>query len=276
MVVLYRMTAEESPALAALQSFRHSSAAAAAVIEPMIWDNTPATGRAAPAGFDGIYHHDVTNPGLAAAYDAALQHAEALGAGWLMLLDQDTTLTSDYLQEVLTLTQTSDAAVLVPRLTCRGRVVSPFEPAFLHPPNELPPHVQGAWTTPLQAFNSGAVFAVEQLRQRGGFDLDFPIDYLDHTSFARIAAAGESIYVLQAQLEHELASQIPGPMTDAALRRERDILAGERRFWLRYGTPAQRRLLWLHLLRRAVSVAVHKRDLRHARMLLRAAMGLQP
>jgi GT2 family glycosyltransferase len=282
-VVLYRMTAEESPALAALQSFRHSSTAAAAAIEPMIWDNTPTPAhgmpvpdRAAPAGFDGIYHHDVTNPGLAAAYDAALQRAVARGARWVMLLDQDTTLTDDYLQEVLALTQTSAAAVLVPRLTCRGHVVSPFEPAFLRPPSELPPQVQGLWTAPLQAFNSGAVFAVEPLRQRGGFDLDFPIDYLDHSSFARVAAEGQGVYVLHTRLEHELASQIPGPLSDGALRRERDILAGERRFWLRYGTPAQRRLLWLHLLRRAVSVTVHKHDLRHARMLLRAALGLQP
>jgi hypothetical protein len=265
----------ESPSLAALQHFRATAPGAAQAIEVMVWDNTPGE-FPEPAGLDALYHHDTTNPGLAKAYDAALQYAELRGSPWLMLLDQDTAVTSDYLREVLAVTQKSNAAVLVPRLTLRGLTLSPFKPVFVGPPQPLPANILGEQTRSLQAFNSGAVFSVPQLRARGGFDLDFPIDYLDHATFAAVATAHGRVHVLTSSLEHELASQAPGPLSGAGLRREKDILAGERRFFRRYGTPRERRMLWLRFLRRAASVAFHKRDFRNARMILRTMVGLKP
>ena len=241
----------------------------------MLWDNTPGD-VALPAGFAGVYHHDRSNPGLAAAYKTALQHAINTGAEWLMLLDQDTAVTEEYLAEVLTATKASQAAALVPRLTCNGRTISPFLPVTVGPPRELADDVVGKHVQPLQAFNSGAVLSVAALQAAGGFDTDFPIDYLDHATFTRLQRSGGQIEVLHTRLEHALASQAPGPLGKDALRRERDILAGERRYFRKYGTALERRQYPLRMLRRAASVIVHKRDFRNAGMMLRAMLGLAP
>ena len=41
------------------------------------------------------------NGGLAAGYNYALARAEEAGYGWLLLLDQDTTLTHDFFAELI-------------------------------------------------------------------------------------------------------------------------------------------------------------------------------
>ena len=274
-VVLYRMTAEESPSFHSIQSCRAAAPELASAYEVMVWDNTPGE-RASPSNFAGHYVHDGSNPGLAAAYNAALAHATERGAPWLLLLDQDTVVTEQFLAEALSLSQTSRAGVLVPRLTWQGRTLSPFRPIIVGPPVPLEDSVLGEWHEPLQAFNSGAVFSVQQLQQAGGFDSDFPIDYLDHATFTRLQSRGGRIHVLHARLEHALASQAPGPLSDGALRRERDILAGEQRYFRKYGTTEEKRLFKIRLLRRAASVLFHKHDLRNATMILKTVLGLTP
>jgi GT2 family glycosyltransferase len=274
-IVLYRMTADESTSFASIQTCRSTSPELANAYELMVWDNTPGR-QVAPKSFAGSYIQAGDNPGLAVAYNAALSHAAARGAPWLMLLDQDTVVTEQFLMEALALARTSRAGVLVPRLTWHGRTLSPFRPIMVGPPLPLEDTVLGECHEPLQAFNSGAVFSVEQLQQAGGFDTDFPIDYLDHATFKRLQARGGLIHVLHSRLEHALASQAPGPLSDGALCRERDILNGERRYFRKYGTTEEQRLFKLRLLRRAASVLFHKHDLRNARMILRTLLGLMP
>ena len=237
-----------------------------------MWDNTPGP-RDCPAGFHGIFHHDPSNPGLAAAYNFALQIAMERGAQWLMLLDQDTDVTLDFLQEATAVAATSSAEVLVPRLTLQGRTLSPFQPVLQGPAHPLPDAVEGLQFQPLQAFNSGAVFAVDYLVRTGGFDAEFPLDYLDHASFARLHRYGGRMYLLQARLEHNLSSQAQGKLSDGALLREKCTLAAERRWMRTYGSTAERRAYPLRLMRRAASVLLHKRDLRTSALILRTLFG---
>ena len=59
-----------------------------------------------PASFPIHYVHDPSNGGLAPAYNFALEHAESEGREWLLLFDQDTSLTVDFLVELVTLATT--------------------------------------------------------------------------------------------------------------------------------------------------------------------------
>jgi glycosyltransferase involved in cell wall biosynthesis len=274
-IVLYRMSPEESPSFCSMQKCLAASEELRDAIDLMLWDNTPGK-RTPPVNFAGHFVHDGSNPGLAAAYNAALLHAMEYGAPWLMLLDQDTVITESFLREALSVSRISNGSALIPHLTWKDRVISPFLPSLLAPPSPLADSVRGAWHQPLQAFNSGAVFFVEELKRVGGFDNDFPIDYLDHATFSRLYAMGGHAHVLDARIEHALVSQTPGALNDEGLKRERDILAGERRFFLKYGTFRERQLFPLRLLRRAASVAFHKHDIRNARMILRTLLGLTP
>jgi GT2 family glycosyltransferase len=270
-VVLFRQRAEESTALNSLQTCRAALPEMAAAIEVMVWDNTPGM-RERPGGFSGIFIHDDTNPGLAAAYDAALQHAAAIGAPWLMLLDQDTEVTARYLHEVIATLPLTKAVAVVPRLRHGPRAVSPFRPQVQGPVQPLEDRVTGISPVPLQAFNSGAVVAVAAMERQGGFDRAFPLDYLDHATFAALQARGGKVHVLASRLTHELATDTGQAMTTAGLQRQRDILAAERRYIRIYGTTQQRRMWPVRVLRQILSVLLHKRDIRHAWLILYCAL----
>ncbi len=267
-VVLYRQRADESTSLTALRHMRASSPQ----LDMMLWDNTPDE-RVKPADFDGVYVHDGSNPGLAAAYNAALQLATERGARWLMLLDQDTFVSDEYLQEVMQLASIIDADAMVPRLISRGAVTSPFYPTPVGPMKPIEAGLHGLATKPLQAFNSGSVFSVAVLNAVGGFDCDFPLDYLDHATFATLQAKGGQVYVLHAALQHELASDTGNALDAGTLRRQQDVLEAEQRFYCKYGTEKERSATKKRLLQRAASVLVHKRDVRHAWLILKTLRG---
>ena len=206
-VVLYRMRPEESGALCSLTGLLKDEAAAGAAIEVAVCDNSPSE-QQMPAGFQGIHWHDSTNPGLAKNYNRGLERAKKTGAGWLMLLDQDTTVTQEYIDEVLQLTQEFadqiDVVAFAPKLVDdRGRGMSPHRPpALRHYAGNL--DVTGVAPTRLCAFNSGAVLRVSALETIGGFREDFWLDFLDHATFVQLQRRGGHIYVMSAVLQHEL------------------------------------------------------------------------
>lgn len=264
--VLYGRTAQESPAFRALQ---------AAAIPQLVWDNSPVTSGKAIQGDDSgatatCFHSDPSNPGLATPYNAALRLAVQRGAAWLVLLDQDTEVTEPYLREVLSLVRDTSlpksTVALLPQLIHRGSVVSPVAPRTVGPHR---PYAQGR---PWQAFNSGAVLRVSALQDMGGFDTRFPLDYLDHATFAALQQRGGDVRVLHQALEHPLSSDTGAALSESLRHRQAAALAAEGRFYRAFGTPAEKRLLPLRFLRRALSVALHKRDWRSAAQLVKAAL----
>lgn len=271
-VVLYRVAPDESVTLRALNDAVAKSPDLAEILEVVVWDNTPGQ-RLAPNEGVTRFWHDPANPGLATAYNWALQHAQERGAQWLVTLDQDTHITPQYLHEVLAVTQHTAAAAVLPRLTWKGRVLSPFRPRTQGPALPLEDSLTGQTKEYLQAFNSGAAFSVATLSQMGGFDRNFPLDYLDHSTFARLHRHGASLYLLRSTLEHELSSQTPGPLSARALEREGSVLAAERRFVRMHGTPQEQRLYPVRMLRRIASVLVHRRDVPLALLILRTLAG---
>src|SRR6202041_405724 len=100
-IVLYRVAAEASQAFCSLRSLMGADPQAAAAIDLMLFDNSPQS-QPRPAGYTGSHIPNPANPGLAVCYNLALQSAQRQAIPWLLLLDQDTTLTRDYLAEVST------------------------------------------------------------------------------------------------------------------------------------------------------------------------------
>ena len=74
-----------------------------------------------PAAFPIHYVHDPSNGGLASAYNFALARAESEEREWLLLLDQDTSPTREFIVELLeaaaSLHARPDVAAIVPKLT---------------------------------------------------------------------------------------------------------------------------------------------------------------
>jgi GT2 family glycosyltransferase len=252
-IVLYRLPAEQSRAFHSLSHLLRDSEISTEAIEIMICDNSPNV-QAPPVGFAGVYLHDSQNPGLAKHYNMALETAVAKGIGWLMLLDQDTTITSGYIAEALDLSESlvedKTIVALVPKLIERGKVQSPHRPPTLRYPTPLNTALYGATSEKLHVYNSGAVLRVEALSAIGGFPDNFPLDYLDHATFHNLQLRGGRLFLLRAMLEHELSSNQSEMLCHSSLLpRQQSVLVAERTYYRLYGTPLQRTYHRLRLLR---------------------------
>jgi cellulose synthase/poly-beta-1,6-N-acetylglucosamine synthase-like glycosyltransferase len=235
-VVLYRCAPEDSPALCGLQSALHADPAAA--IRVLVYDNSPAGNPPAPTLPDNIvYLHDPANGGLLAAYTHALQQAQASGAEWLLLLDQDTQVTADFVQLQLQMVDELAArptiSACVPRLRSAGQLVSPHGPLGLRQ-DALPAAFTGEAPLGTTAFNSGAMLRRSALQAVGGFPPGYWLDFLDHALFARLARAGFRLWVLPIELDHAMTWE--DPARSMSIERFENVLEAERRFHKEYGS----------------------------------------
>ena len=248
------MAPDESPAF---QSLVESAGQLADLpIACLIYDNSPHAHALPATLFPCSYHHNPSNPGLAAAYEYALQQAERAGTDWLLLLDQDTTLTDAYLVELLQaasdLRASSEIGAIVPKLMQDGAVLSPHWPRGKRWHQGF--HDQyGTMQSPVCVYNSGAVVRVAAMRPAGGFPQNFPLDYLDHAVFARLRAQDRKTFLLHAALPHQLESKSQDIHVELKhSRRLQAMLAAESRFYREYGSSRDRLLL----LRRRAKLAL--------------------
>ena len=253
-VVLYGMTWETSPSCRTLFEALKDWELASGLIDVLLVDNS-ATACAPPAEVACRYVWDGSNPGLARRYNEALAEALRTGARWLLLLDQDTTLSAAYVEEMLRLTEElagrEDVVAIAPRLLEGGRLQSPHAPQY-RPAIALRDESHGLQEELLRVYNSGAALRVAAVKRAGGFPEAYWLDYLDHAVFHRLQAAGGRVWLMRARLEHEMSVHRADKQQDPAhAARHRNQLAAEARFYREFGTVLERRRNRRDLLRRA-------------------------
>ncbi len=270
-LVLYRVALEQS---ACFLSLREALATSEQLdgFTLLVYDNSPASGR--PASFPAtlLYRHDAANGGVAAAYNAGLQEARANGSEWLLLLDQDTAVTFDYLHELRDCIRTVEPtiAAIVPRLVQNGETHSPQTlPRLSH--RSLPESLTGLLSIPVTAFNSGAALRVARIER---FPKRYWLDFLDHAVFHELQANGGHIWLMHARLSHSLSTEDLGG--DASLSRYLNVLQAERDFYRQYGSTSDIAFYHLRRLKQALGQLLKVRDKRFAKLSARAALGLLP
>ena len=268
-IVLYQMLIEDSPAYQGLAPSMAESGIAAERIRLLVCDNSPAE-QGLPENFCGRYVHDGTNPGLARRYNQALSVAKEAGADWLLLLDQDTHVTAEFVDEVLRLTghpeedglSSRNVVALVPKLVQRGAILSPHLPLTfeVRRPPAVGPGMYGVQQQRLSVYNSGALLRVRALEAIGGFAEEFWLDYLDHATFRSLTDKGGEVFVMHSVLEHALATNTAGrEQTADSLRRERNILEAERMYYQKYGSVSEQLRFTLRRIRMMLLAAKDRR-----------------
>jgi GT2 family glycosyltransferase len=253
---LYQQSTSESHALSSFISIMQADPELASHFSLVVYDNSP---EAQQVRNDFVFHyvHDPANGGLVAAYEYALTRAEKTGYEWLLLLDQDTTLTWEFLSELVacvsTLRTEDNVAAVVPKLLAQGIIQSPAEHfidyirhQFSRFPDASSREVVGVQHSRVSAYNSGSTLRVLVLRSMGGFPKEFWLDYLDHAIFHAIYAAGHHVYVLRAVLRHDLGG---GELNTLPIWRFRSILKAQTLFVKRVGNFGDRLLYRFWLLR---------------------------
>ena len=154
------------------------------------------------------------NDGLSIPYNIALKQAQTHGASWLLTLDQDTSITEDYVQALNAFLSRADAnryAAALPQLR---------QDQLWHSPTAYRRWRGVAWrcrpvrpnnyealrqTHIITAFNSGTLFNVQKVNELDGFSHNFPLDMLDHWTFYQIHLHHWPLFLTDARLEHCLS-----------------------------------------------------------------------
>jgi GT2 family glycosyltransferase len=266
--VLYNQAPADSHALSSFFRILNEHPQMDGHFSLVVYDNPPHSHEVTETlPFD--YVHDPSNAGLAAAYNYALVRAEAAGYEWLLLLDQDTTLSSEFFVELLacanSLRPEDKVAAIVPKLIVRGTILSPAEHFIDFIRHQFRNSVltldqaAGVQRQRISAYNSGSTLSVSVLRSVGGFPQEFWLDYLDHAVFHTLSSSGYRVYVLHAVLEHELAES---DLNARPIWRFRNMLQAQSLFVKYAGSFSDRLLYRLWLLRSVRRLRATVRDQR--------------
>lgn len=265
-VVVYNCEFSQSQSVSSLFQILNENPAWAKHFSVVLYDNSPqAQNPVMPPGFPSHYVHDPSNGGLATAYNFALARAESEEREWLLLLDQDTSLTREFISELLetakNLHTRAEVAAIVPKLLVHGEVHSPAIPftrlmrrQFLPPTKALTHDVVGVQPQHLCAYNSGSTLRVAALRSMGGFPAEFWLDFLDHAVFHALIVNGYRVYVMLAMLAHDSSYSDPG---STPVWRLHNILMAQTLYMKRRGNFGDRLLFRIWLIR-------HSRNLRRS------------
>lgn len=210
-IVLYKMNISESAAFNTLResiSYADKELVSAKIL---IYDNTPG-GQDIGVLPDCVeYKADVTNGGLAVAYNHALDVAEANGLRWILTLDQDTRLPTDFMQQIshaaVFVEPLSTVAAIVPRISSDGRCLSPFT-LMKHwtLTQNIADEFVGIPLEDVYAVNSASVIKVSALRAVGGYDSRFNLDFSDLAIYHRLHCHGLRVFVAgHIKVEHEVS-----------------------------------------------------------------------
>lgn len=252
-VVAYRTSLENAPVIRSLDQSFSQNPALLADFTTLVWDNSPVH-QALPGGlsFPLEYRHSGQNLGVSGAYNNAAKIAAECEAQWLLLLDQDTALSPeflirmrDYAQRLLPQDQIAAVAPTVrmgparisPKITVRwGKSVDP------------PANFDGEERKELVLMNTGLLLRLAALSKIGGYDPDFWLDFSDRYLCRMLAQKRFSAWIAaDLCLEHHV-SLITGRVS---LARFANFLAAEDAFHALYSSLPRNLLYCQRLLRKA-------------------------
>jgi glycosyltransferase involved in cell wall biosynthesis len=241
-IVLYKMTPSESVSFQTLQMARRDVEKNKLHLKVFFYDNTP--GGQDP-GFlpEGVqYEAAPQNRGLADAYNRALEIAKAEGFDWLLTLDQDSTLPSNFLsglsEAVAGVAEDPSVAAVVPQITGAGRMLSPNYFLFNALPRFFPKGFIGISLRETYAFNSASTLRVSALHEIGGYDPHFWLDNSDAYMYRQLHLHGHRVFVAgNIQVEHQFS--MFDMKESVTVARYQNIVAAGCAFWdLELGTLA--------------------------------------
>jgi hypothetical protein len=167
------------------------------------------------------YISDNKNPGLAVAYNFALENNNQ--AEYLILFDQDTTINEKYLEELFGLNKIYDCFIPMVYST-KNQPISPvwFNEYGGTEPIKDHTTIKAGFLT---AINSGTIVKVESIKKIGGFPLEFSLDMLDHYTFYLMSKMNFNIYKMNSSLFQDLSIDDYGK--NISFKRFKSILDSE-------------------------------------------------
>jgi GT2 family glycosyltransferase len=254
-VVLYKRLPEQSQTIESLGKVFAGNPALLDSIRVVLFDNSPKALDRVNLSFPCNYHHAGRNVGTSGAYNYATEFAEAGACPWLLLLDQDTTVSAEFLPRMLEyshlLQEQTEIGSVVPFIYSHGSLVSPRTLGRFNQISHIPPAFHGIYRQKAFAVNSATLMRVAALREIGGYSDDFWLDLSDVYVFQAMYRKGRYLYIAgDLTLQHSITSMDFD--NDMAPERYRNFLAAESAYVDLYSSAPERAAHLIRLLARTL------------------------
>ena len=200
-ILLYKTQLDRSKTY---QSFIIHSKKLKQQFELLIYNNSPEI-HIEPSKSFTLFNADKNNM-LTSAYNMALSLANKNGAEWLLLLDQDTELTSEYfelLSKFLSENIDENIAAIVPFLEENNIQLSPHKLILFNNMAIKAQHA-GIQNNKTTALNTLTLVRTDFMNRIGGFSSKFPLDMLDYWLYSKIQQNTQKVFVLNTRIKHNL------------------------------------------------------------------------
>jgi GT2 family glycosyltransferase len=152
--------------------------------------------------------NDNTNSGVSKAYNLAHSITNEEGKKWLLLLDQDTQLPSDFFS-VFFEQRKKDAEererLYIPVIKSNNRIISPAQ-SFLYRGFMKKKVQTGSMDIKnLAIINSGAIVKNDLFESAGGFNKEVQLDFSDVSFFRRVKKIYSKVFVLNVECSHSFS-----------------------------------------------------------------------
>jgi hypothetical protein len=268
-VVLYKRLPEQSQTIDSLSQAFAGNPALLDSIQVILFDNSPKALDRVDLSFPCEYHHADRNVGTSGAYNYAMAVAEKASIPWLLLLDQDTTISAEFLPRMLeyslSLEAQKEIGSVVPFIYSHGSLVSPRAFGRFNKISIIPSTFSGLYRQMAFAVNSASLMRVEALREIGGYSDDFWLDLSDVYVFSTMYRKGRYLYIAgDLSLQHSITSM--NFDSDMAPERYRNFLAAESAYVDLYSSAPERAAHLVRLLARTLKQRRRHRNQAFSRM----------
>jgi len=233
-IVVYKMSPLQTPSFLSIQQAREAVPSVRLDLKVYLYDNS-CDGQDPGSVPEGVeYHAASRNEGLSQAYNDALRFALANGYEWLLTLDQDTSLPSNFLKRVTEIAgavaNDPSIAAIAPLISDGGVNISPtwfFADAL---PRYYNKNTIGTGRPRTYAFNSAATLRVASLVKVGGYNPWFWLDYSDGYIFRQLQHHNLRVFVAgDIEVAHNFAST--DMQNRVSPKRYWNMLLAETAFW---------------------------------------------
>jgi GT2 family glycosyltransferase len=211
-IVLFGQKLDESPAYRSIQALFSNSLRQP---EIFVYDNSL---QRCETGLAVTYVHDHLNSGVSKAYNQAAMLAAKRNRIWLLLLDQDTSVTMDLFSEWgRSLDRHPDSVAFVPVMTDALGTVSPFY--FARGRGRRLRVLQEKFFLKKHRFiNTGLFIQRAAFMAAGGYDEDLPLDFSDISFGRRLMKVADHFIVMNTSLRHAFSATTKLSLTDSLTR----------------------------------------------------------
>jgi len=277
-LVIYNCKIEESETFNSLLQNYKKNPKVFKNFKLIIYDNSlTAQAISLNISFEYEYVHDQNNKGLAVAYNYALNEAIKYAYDWLLILDQDSSLPEDFLDnlscDISIIGDDTTVTAVVPKMRYKKMIFSPTKVFFGGIIRGIDKRHRGICTFKnVFAIGSGCVINVSFLQKVGGFNEVFWMDCLDRWLFLTINNMGGKVYVTDSVIEHEVSvMNFDKLMTE---QRYYNILKYETLFMKSFKCRTENYIFYLRLIKRAVLLFFTVSDKKYSIMTLRHLMAI--